>query len=151
MQLQGFKSVNLSRTKSKKSNNISGGISVFVRTSLKSGVRFLDHRTSDYIWLKLCKTFFGISDDIYLCFIYNPPSNLSYSKSLDDDIFDLLEKDIEKYWEKGRIILAGDMNSRTGNEQADFIQEDCGNDFSQIFDNYNPDLDIDQQGENFDF
>lgn len=56
--INGFNSVHLSRAKSKKSNKISGGISVFVKSNLKAGVKFLEHKTNDYIWLKLCSTFF---------------------------------------------------------------------------------------------
>lgn len=120
--INGFNSVHLSRAKSKKSNKISGGISVFVKSNLKAGVKFLEHKTNDYIWLKLCNTFFSTTEDIYLCFIYNPLSNSSYTQSLDEEIFDLLETDIEKYSKSGSVILAGDLNSRTGTKQPDFIE-----------------------------
>ena len=57
--LNGLSSVHLSRAKSKKTNKKSGGISVFFRSSLKPGIQFLEHRTKEYIKLKLCSTLFG--------------------------------------------------------------------------------------------
>ena len=140
--LQGYKSVNLSRKSSKKCKKISGGISVFVKSDLKDGIKFLEHKTDDYIWLQLISSFFGTSKDIFLCFIYNPPDNSSYTKTLEEDIFDLVEKDVEKFSKQGDIILAGDLNSRTGNEQLDLIEDDVHNDFSDIFDACHPDINI---------
>ena len=79
LMLEGFRSVHLIRSKSKGTNKRSGGISVFVKTQLRTGVKFLEHQNNDYIWLKLCKSFFGLKDDIYMyiCFIYKPPPPLS--------------------------------------------------------------------------
>jgi exonuclease III len=76
LMLDGFRSVHLIRPKSKGTNKRSGGtcISVFVKTQPRTGVKFLEHQNNNYIWLKLCKSFFGLKDDIYICFIYNPQS-----------------------------------------------------------------------------
>jgi uncharacterized protein YwgA len=52
------------------------------------------------------KSFFGLKDDIYICFIYNPPEYSSYSRKLQDDILELIEKDIFEYSNDGKIILA---------------------------------------------
>lgn len=140
LNLKGFSSFNLTRKKSKRCNKVSGGISVFIKSDIKPGVKFLEHKTNDYIWLQLCKDFMGTQEDIYLCFVYNPPSNSSYTQSLDEEIFEIIEKDIDKYSKKGKIILSGDLNSRTGSEQLDFISEDNNSEFVEIFDNYSPDV-----------
>jgi uncharacterized protein YwgA len=81
-------------------------------------------QNNNYIWLKLCKSFFGLKDDIYICFIYNPSEYSSYSRKLQDDILELIEKDISKYSNDGKIILAGDLNARTGTHALDFIPAD---------------------------
>jgi hypothetical protein len=47
-------------------NERSEGISVFVKTQLRTGVKFLEHQNNNYIWLLLCKSFFGLKDDIYI-------------------------------------------------------------------------------------
>jgi hypothetical protein len=37
--------------------------------------------------------------------MYNPPANSTYTQSLQDDIFDLIENDLAKYSEKGNILI----------------------------------------------
>ena len=123
LSLPGYHAVHLIRPKSTKAVKFSGGLSVYVKKELKSGVKFLEHQTNDYIWLKLSKSFFSLQEDIYLCFMYNPPENSSYTKSLDKDYFEILENDIIKYSSLGKILLAGDLNSRTG-QSLDFIRDD---------------------------
>jgi hypothetical protein len=49
---------------------------------------------------------------ISICFIYKPPEYSSYSRKLQDDILELIEKDISKYSNDGKIILTGDLNAR---------------------------------------
>ena len=70
--------------------------------------------------IKLCKSFFGIQEDIYLCYLYNPPENSSYTQSLETDIFEIFENDIVNYSEKGKILIMGNLNARTG-QGSDFI------------------------------
>jgi hypothetical protein len=59
--------------------------------------------------IKLCKSFFGIQEDIYLCYLYNPPENSLYSQSLETDIFEIIENDIVNYSEKGKNIDHGGL------------------------------------------
>ncbi|VDI50464.1 Hypothetical predicted protein [Mytilus galloprovincialis] len=86
--------------------------------------------------------FFGLKDDIFICYIYNPPENSSYTKSLREDIFDLIEKDISKYSDTGKILLAGDLNARTGTQVLDFINNDESLDNIPVFDKISPDLNL---------
>ena len=139
--IPNFSVVNLTRPKNKRTNKISGGLSVLIRTKIKPGVKFLEHTYNDYIWLKVCKDFFGIENDIYICFIYNPPENSTYTQSLQEDLFDLIEKDIVKYSDTGNILLMGDLNARTGND-LDFIQNDYRDNEIPLYDDYTPDLHI---------
>jgi hypothetical protein len=41
----------------------------------------LTHKSNDYIWLQLTREFFNLEKDIYLCFIYDPPGNSTYTFS----------------------------------------------------------------------
>ncbi|CAG2206458.1 unnamed protein product [Mytilus edulis] len=50
--------------------------------------------------------------------------------------------DIEKYSKSGSIILAGDLNSRTGTKQPDFIEGDNRNGVNQIFNNFDPNISV---------
>jgi hypothetical protein len=65
---------------------------------------------NDYIWLQLTREFFNLEKDIYLCFIYDPPGNSTYTHSLEENILDILEEDITKFAVDGDIILMGDIN-----------------------------------------
>ena len=49
--------------------------------------------------------------------------NSSYTKSLDLELFDLIEQDILKFSLSGLIIIMGDMNARTGNDNDFIINE----------------------------
>jgi hypothetical protein len=39
----------------------------------------------------LTREFFNLEKDIYLCFIYDPPGNSTYTHSLEENILDILE------------------------------------------------------------
>ena len=66
-----FSAVSLIRPKNKRTNKVSGGLTVLVRSEIKQGVTFLEHTNNDYIWLILCKKIFDVTNDIYLCYMYN--------------------------------------------------------------------------------
>ena len=114
--------VHIIRSRLKDTGKIHGGLSVYIRNSIRTGIKFLNHTTNDCIWLKLCKDFFNNPHDIFLCFLYSP-ENSTYSKRIDYDILELVEKDITKYSHQGKVIIAGDLNARTANEN-DYIVHD---------------------------
>ena len=73
--------------------------------------------------MHLQKNIFGLSEDIYICFLYFSPEYSTYTQSLDYDLFDILEKEITKYQKHGKILLGGDFNARVGLEY-EFIRQD---------------------------
>ena len=73
--------------------------------------------------------------------MYNPPANSTYTQSLQDDIFDLIENDLAKYSEKGNILIMGDLNARTSDDN-DFIQNDSNDNTVPQYDDYTPDVEI---------
>ena len=73
--------------------------------------------------------------------IYNPPENSSYTQSLETDIFEIIENDIVNYSEKGKILIMGDLNARTGHE-SDFIENEEHDSNIPLFDDYTPDYNI---------
>ena len=81
------------------------------------------------LWLKLDKMFFGLSQDVYLCAVYIPPIS---SPHYDND-FISLEGEVSTFSSKGKIVLIGDFNSRTG-QNPDFIEKDSSqiNDFDGV-------------------
>lgn len=84
--------VHIIRSRLKDTGKIHGGLSVYIRNSIRTGIKFLNHTTNDCIWLKLCKDFFNNPHDIFLCFLYAPPENSTYSKRIDYDIWVNIKK-----------------------------------------------------------
>ncbi|MCG8046148.1 MAG: reverse transcriptase domain-containing protein [Candidatus Thiodiazotropha endolucinida] len=121
--LPDYKAVHLFRPKAKITRKVSGGMSVFVRKKLIKGIKFLNHENNDYIWLQLQKDFFGLTEDIYICFLYFSPEYSTYTQSLDYDLVDILEKEITKYQKYGKILIGGDFNARVGMDR-DYIDQD---------------------------
>jgi hypothetical protein len=75
-----------------------------------------------------------------LAYIYIIPSNSSYKQQGDEDILEIIEKDItNEYKDKDNIILCGDMNARSGSE-PDFIQNDNYDIYVPVNDDYVYDL-----------
>lgn len=140
LKLSEYHPFHLIRPKSIKCNKRSGGLSIYIKKSLKPGVKILKQKSVDFQWLLLDKQFFGLNKDIFLCFVYNPPPDSTYLMKLNIDILSLIEEDVSKFSDHGDIILAGDFNARVGIE-PDFICNDC-EDPSTNFINYSPDITI---------
>ena len=72
------------------------------------------------IWVKINKDFCGENEDIFLGSFYVSPDRKGSTKT---EFFSLVNDDIDKFRDKGAVLVQGDLNARTGNEQ-DFIQSD---------------------------
>lgn len=131
--------VHLIRSK-KKNGKRYGGLSVYIRNTIRKGVKFLEHATNDFVWLKLDKTYFGLAEDVFICFAYIPPDNSTYTKKLNFDILEYIENDIAKYSEKGKIMIIGDLNARISLED-DYISDDSDKHLP-IFENYKCDFNL---------
>lgn len=90
------------------------------------GVKILDTAMDDMMWLKLCKTFFAFKKDVYICFIYIPPSNSTYTirTGCYKQLFEKLEQDIEKFYAIGDVLLMGDLNAHINKNDLDFISNE---------------------------
>ena len=120
-----------------------GGLGIFRRSSLKDHIKILPGPYKDFQWVKIEKDYFNLKKDIYLCTAYIPPANSSYSRKLDIDLLDLIEKDIIIYKQKGDVLLLGDLNARTSN-LADFICQDSTRHLP-LFDFYKTDNQIENR------
>lgn len=114
-----------------------GGLAILTRLSVRPYVSFLRTTSTEYQWIKFDKKFFNFQKDLFLCLAYIPPSQSIYTNNMQQDLLDLLEKDISLYKTKGDIMICGDLNARTGNRQ-DFIVND-GTDHLPLYQNYNVD------------
>ena len=69
---------------------------------------------SDIIWMRIQNEFTSMMNDLFVAFVYLPPLNSTYSKVNSKDIMLKLEKQIEYFACKGKILICGDLNARIG-------------------------------------
>ena len=125
LHIEHFKCHSVCRPKSRnvKRYKPSGGLAVYIHTSIQPEVRIMSEPGTESIIIKLKKEYFSQNNDIYVCFAYCVPSNSNvlHREFMPDDIWDDLQAKLAKYDAQGDIILLGDLNSRTHN-LPDFIQ-----------------------------
>lgn len=120
----GYHIVQNFRPKSFNAPHAFGGLAVGIRLDLLKGVQFIKPTHSEFMWLKLCKNFFGFHRDVFICNVYVSPANSTYS-SRREDIFTLIEKDIHKFSTSGHCILMGDFNARTCTDPDFIVNDTC--------------------------
>jgi exonuclease III len=136
--IPGFKCFSRHRPKHVKAWRASGGIAVYIKDYIGKGVKLVDDKCSEIMWLKLCKHFFQLDQDIFLAVAYISPLYSSYT-GMRDDLFLLLEESIAKYSKHGKCIVLGDFNART-NQDPDYIVSDST---KHIMNNVNIELECD--------
>ena len=122
LDIPGFEIISLSpprKLTNKRSGRFSGGVLLAVASHLTKGVSII-RNSQDYIWSRLDKVFFNTEEDIFLCSCYIPPCDSPY---FNPDTFSDLANDINFFQRNGNVILAGDLNARTGSLN-DFIEAD---------------------------
>jgi exonuclease III len=112
------------RSVTRANNRYVGGLAILRKPHVKYHVKILKNSNPDYQWIKLDKNFFGFQKDILICVLYYPPITSSYSKKLNLNLFDYIEKDIISLCKNSDIIVCGDFNARTGIQDVYIIQDD---------------------------
>ena len=131
----GYYSYNLYRKSLKSAKTDSGGITVLCKDIYRKGIKILQSKSEDYLWVKIDSAFFHLPKDLYICAVYDPPPNSTYSLRLPKDPLELMEEDIIQYSKLGNILLVGDFNARTSNS-PDYIINDSDDNFIPIYDDY---------------
>ena len=104
----------------------SGGIIVYIKDELSTGISLLKNSPHDIIWLRLDKAVFNIDHYIILGICYIIPENSSYQSELIGDTSGRLMSDVSQYstvYDNCKFITCGDMNSRT-DDLTNFIRDD---------------------------
>ena len=123
IQFNGYTTFSVCRPNLKKKG--SGGLAVLIKKHLRPGIKFEKIISTDFIFFKMCKKFFSMPEDVYICAVYLPPINSSYTqKDQNVSLFDILEDEISKYCCKAQVILLGDLNARVNVKDKDYIQHD---------------------------
>ena len=127
LSLDGFEVHCLNRESlSRKARRGSSGIVVYIRKEIARGVQIVCdgnlEQLEDRVWFRLDKIFFGLEEDIYLGVWYIPP--LGSSRPLQTQkMWGALQSEISYMQLNGKVIVMGDLNARTGNQQ-DWITMD---------------------------
>ena len=137
IQLAGYKCYNACRKKRPRGRN-SGGIAVYIDTSLLDGVQKIPSTGSENILIKLKKDFFGLSRDIVICFSYCVPENSSYQKREQLDVYGDIEKKLSSLGQGVDIMCFGDFNARTG-IKLDYLESEDNTDIPVPLDIYETD------------
>lgn len=101
----------------------SGGIVVYLKESVKDGVTIVRNHYDSVIWLKVDKSFFHTTSDVYLCGVYIWPEESPMYNIFNVDLFDVIQNDVYEFENKGCIYIIGDFNSRVG-VRDDYINFD---------------------------
>ena len=148
-ELPDFLTISKCRKKKKKSRRHSGGIIVYYKKSISHGIQYLENgsKSENSLWIKLDKSVFSFDQDIYICAVYIPPVTSTHYNS---DYVEL-ENEITLFSMKGKILLIGDFNSRTGTS-PDYITNDSDdlNNFNNenlLPDNYSVDTDLNRHNQ----
>ena len=134
--LPGFApGIHFLRPKRGKAQKASGGISVFVKTSLRSTVKILPQSNSDIVWTVIPNR---CDRDTYTGSVYIPPENSSFGRDHTKDMWDSLERGIECFSVRGNVSVCGHFNARTG-KLTDYIVMDNFNNQYPLPPNYSQD------------
>ena len=82
--LKNYKIHHTYRTQNVKAKRNFGGISILIKKSVSNGVKIFESKNSNFVWLKLCSSFFNLQKDLFICFLHIPPENPTYSQSQGD-------------------------------------------------------------------
>ena len=125
--LSGFTpGIHFLRPKRGKAQKASGGISVFVKTSLRPTVKILPQSNSDIVWTVIPNS---CDRDTYIGSVYIPPENSSFGRDHTRDVRDSLERDIEYFSVRGNVIVCGDFNARTGTLTDYIVMDNVNNQY----------------------
>ncbi|XP_077984642.1 uncharacterized protein LOC144439242 [Glandiceps talaboti] len=118
--------INSRKQKHARAKRESGGLLVLIRDCLVKCIDIIENDVEDMIWMRLKAGKCGLIQDVYICGIYVAPENSTIYRNRDQDQFELLERFVANFYNKGDIIICGDLNARTG-ELPDFVVSDSAN------------------------
>ena len=126
--LKGYDFINFPRAhRHKNAKRNSGGMCVFIKSSIRKGVSINKQGEEILFWLILDKHFFGLKHNLYIGNIYLVPETSTHYRS---DAFDVIEQHINDIDMSNDIIITGDLNAHTQIE-LDYVIEPPGKDCVQ--------------------
>ena len=108
--VEGFKIVTSSTSKTGKCGRNSGGLALLYKLKFNDWIS-IEKESPNFLWFKISNEYTKTAKDVYVCGTYILPYNSNY---FHPDLFEEFENDIEKFSSLGSILIMGDFNSRTG-------------------------------------
>ena len=95
---------------SQKSKRDSGGLGIFIRTSLKFGIKEWRHTDDVVAWFTIDKTLLDLGRDLYIGCVYIVPEYSTYQLHNE---YAVLFDDVARIPNPCEILVCGDYNART--------------------------------------
>ena len=92
------------RVQNRRAKRNSGGIIIYIKDTIRPGIKLVKNEIDCLVWIMLDKNFFHMENDWYLAITYIPPESSNYHTLYDIDIFSKLEEDLCFYKTKGNIV-----------------------------------------------
>ena len=107
------------------SKGIYGGVTVLCKVGISKGITPLPVTNSEYIWIKLRKSYFNFQKSTSVLFTI-PLKNSSYTKDKKNgpSILEVIEKDLANFQSTGETVLIVDFNAHINTSDKDYIEED---------------------------
>ena len=118
LDMDGFKCFSKHRKRKRRAKRDSGGVVVYFRDEVASGVYEEEWDCEDAMCFRLDRRVFGWKKDMFLLCVYmRPNSSTREGMNVNMNCYDLLEEQLARVSERGSVIVMGDMNGRTGEKQ----------------------------------
>jgi exonuclease III len=108
--LSGYYSYQVNRRKHENAKKGSGGVAILVKNSLKQNVSFIQSESCNVAWMRLDHKYVGHSQDVYVGAVYISPLNSTYRKNIENETWDILEKEVEFFSNQGFDALFNVLN-----------------------------------------
>ena len=97
-----------------------GGLLIFIKTSIRNGIKIRHNFDQDALEATFLKNFFGLKKDVKYLFTYASPINSPYAISRTVNILDKIETQyIDEHYHG---IIMGDLNGKTKTGE-DFVKD----------------------------
>ena len=137
--LPGYYIFRSTREKHTQAKKYSGGIAVGVKNNIKPAITQVSSRSKDIIWLRLQNNYFNLPNDMIIGVVYISPANSTYTKSLSETVWAVLEDELTQFNNNEQILITGDFNAHTACLPHYITNDD--DKFTPVSDNYIADTD----------
>ena len=103
------------KTPNPRKGRCSGGISIYMKQSLKILKKSQSKKQFDILWVKLSSELFSFNEEGFICNVHITPAHSNILSSNDFNVWDEIEKGIKLYSMLGKVYITGGMNGRTSN------------------------------------